>query len=280
MNTELSQAIHRLLRPLIRILLRNGVPFCSFAELVRCVYVDVAMSDFAIQGRKPSDSRASVLTGLSRKEVRRLRELDLANDDRGAARYNRAARVLSAWVRDERYHDESGLPLPLELDSPPPSFASLVHTYSGDVPVRAVLDELHRVGAVVFDAAGRITLVARAYVPRSGEEEKLGILGFDVAELITTIDRNLQGNPEGPLFQRKVAYDNLPREAIEEFRALSRQKSQELLEEFDCYLAAKHRDLNPSTKGEGPWQAGVGIYYFDRDLGSQGNPNTHEGEAL
>ena len=100
MTAALTQAILRLLRPLIRILLRNGVPFGSFAELARWVYVDVALADFSIKGRKPSDSRASVLTGLSRKEVRRLRELSLKNQGEDIARYNRAARVLSAWVRD------------------------------------------------------------------------------------------------------------------------------------------------------------------------------------
>lgn len=266
MNSALSKAILRLLRPLIRILLRNGVPFGSFAELARWVYVDVALCNFSIDGRKPSDSRASVLTGLSRKEVRRLRELDVAEDDAGSARYNRAARVLTAWVRNSRYRDHNGTPLILGLEGAEPSFASLVQAYSGDVPVRAIRDELQRVGAIEVLSDERIKLISRAYVPHTGEEEKLGILGVDVAELIGTIDRNLQGDPQGPLFQRRVAYNNLPGEAVATFRAMSRQKSQELLEEFDRYLAANDRDLNPDVCGQGRWVAGVGIYYFDRDL--------------
>jgi len=280
MNAALTQAILRLLRPLIRILLRNGIPFGSFAELARWVYVDVALADFSIKGRKPSDSRASVLTGLSRKEVRRLRDLDLREQGEDIARYNRAARVLTAWVRDSRYQDDSGAPRILMLEGAEPSFSSLVQTYSGDVPVRAILDELQRVGAVDVAANGRLTLLARAYVPRTGEEEKLGILGTDVAELIGTIDRNLQGDPLGPLFQRKVAYDNLPHEAVETFRALSRHKSQELLEEFDRYLAVHDRDLNPQVGGEGRWQAGVGIYYFDHELDNEDRRNRGEGEAV
>lgn len=266
MNSALSKAILRLLRPLIRILLRNGVPFGSFAELARWVYVDVALRDFSMDGRKPSDSRASVLTGLSRKEVRRLRELDVTEDEDGPARYNRAARVLTAWVRDSRYHDRSGAPLSLALEGDDPSFTSLVQSYSGDVPVRAVRDELQRVGAIEVENDERIKLISRAYVPHAGKEEKLGILGVDVAELIGTIDRNLQGDPQGPLFQRRVAYDNLSAEAVATFRSMCRQKSQELLEEFDRYLAANDRDLHSGVGGEGRWMAGVGIYYFDHDL--------------
>jgi len=266
MSTALTQAILRLLRPLIRILLRNGVPFGTFAESARWVYVDVALSDFTLEDRKMSDSRASILTGLSRKEVRRLRQLDMTEHNQEPARYNRAARVLTAWLRDAHYQNDAGAPRELLFEGEAPSFSSLVLEHSGDVPARAILDELLRVGAVEQSSQGQISLKERAYVPISGDAEKLGILGMDVAELIRTIDRNLQGDPSGPLFQRKVAYDNLPQEAVAVFRKFSRMKSQELLEEFDRYLAAHDRDLNPQTGGSGRWQAGVGIYYFDREM--------------
>jgi len=280
MSAALTQAILRMLRPLVRILLRNGVPFGTFAELARWVYVDVALSDFVLAGRKMSDSRASILTGLSRKEVRRLRQQSLTEQDPDPAHYNRAARVLTAWQRDESYCDDSGAPLELDFEGESPTFSSLVLDYSGDVPARAILDELLRVEAVEKVKDGRIKLCERAYIPSAGETEKLAILGTDVAELIRTIDRNLQGDPEGPMFQRKVAYDNLPREAVEVFRALSRDKNQQLLEEFDRYLAAHDRDLNPQAEGSGRWQAGVGIYYFDRNLAEPDNENGRKGRRV
>jgi len=266
MRTPLTQTILRLLQPLIRILLRNGVPFGTFAELARWVYVDVALNDFAIEGRKISDSRVSVLTGLTRKEVRRLKALDLSGGEEDLVRYNRAAKVLTAWGRDPSYQDSSGRPIDLSFDDEAPSFTSLVHAFSGDVPVRAILDELLRVGAVELTTSNRVRLLERAYVPRTGEAEKLGILGADVAALIRTIDRNLTNDPSGPLFQRKVAYDNLPSEAVAQFKSLSRKKSQELLEEFDSFLAEHDRDRNQQVKGDERWSAGVGIYYFDEKL--------------
>ena len=91
----LSAAVLRILRPLVRILLRSGVSYNSFADLAKWVYVDVATQEFGIEGRKQSTSRVSVLTGLSRKEVSRVRRLRRPDDRATAERYNRAARVIT-----------------------------------------------------------------------------------------------------------------------------------------------------------------------------------------
>jgi len=261
----LFAAVISLLRPLVRILLRNGVPFGTFAELARWVYVDTAAEEFSIEGRKQSDSRISVLTGLSRKAVASLRSIDAPPADAGADRYNRAARVISGWLRDSRFCDPQGNPrrLPLEGEA---SFSELVHDHSGDIPARAILDELINVGAVEPDPAGSVRLLTRAYIPGTDESEKLRILGSDVSDLIRTIDRNLKGEPPAPLFQRKVSYDNLPQEAVEAFRTLGARKAQGLLEEMDRWLARHDRDSNPEAKGSGRMRSGFGIYYFDENL--------------
>jgi hypothetical protein len=96
----LSAAVVTLLRPLVRLLLRNGVPYATFADLAKRVYVDVAMEEFGIPGRKQSKSRVSIISGLSRKEVLRVKRLPDPDDLGALQRYNRAARVISGWVRD------------------------------------------------------------------------------------------------------------------------------------------------------------------------------------
>ena len=112
-------AILRVLRPLIRLLLRHGVPFGTFSDLAKRVYVEVALEEFGIPGRKQTHSRVSILTGLSRKEVLRVTRLDRPDDAETSDRYNRAARVIGGWVRDDRYGDGSGNPakLPLEVSA-------------------------------------------------------------------------------------------------------------------------------------------------------------------
>ena len=258
----LGAAILRLLRPLVRLLLRYGIAYGAFADLAKRVYVEVARDEFALPGRKQSVSRVSIITGLSRKEVRRVADLERPDDAATAQRYNRAARVIGGWLRDPDF-TAGGEPRALRVDD---EFAELAKRYSGDVPPRALLDELLRVDAVATDGAGRVTLNARAYVPRSGEADKLEILGADVADLISTIDHNLTASPDRAFFQRKVSYDNLPVEGTEALRDVASRRSQSLLEELDRWMSAHDRDTSPSIVGRGRKRAVLGIYYYEEAL--------------
>jgi predicted transcriptional regulator len=260
---RLSAAVIRLLRPLVRILLRNGVSYKTFSDLAKWVYVDVASKEFGIKGRKQSTSRVSVVTGLSRKEVVRVRKLTRPDDSSSAEKYNRAARVIAAWRREDIFLDAKGKPAPLPMTGPGATFSELVKNFSGDIPVRAILDELIHIGAVKQLENGTVCLITRAYIPKSSEAGKLHILGTDVGHLISTIDHNLRPGTIGPFFQRKVAYNNLPDKILPEFRKLSAKKSQKLLENMDRLLAQHDRDVTPSVKGTGRNRAELGIYYFE-----------------
>lgn len=258
------KAIIRILTPLVKVLLRNGISYGSFAEVAKQTFVNVAMNDFTIKGRKQTISRVSVITGLNRKEVKRLSEsiaaqTDLEQDEK----YNRAARVIAGWRREAAYLKGIGRSSELPIEGESASFEALVKQYSGDMPVRAVLDELERTGAVEKTSKGKVKLKTRSYVPHADEEMKLHILGTDVGQLIATIGYNLEANSTDGLLQRKVYYDNLPREALAPFRKLSKEQAQKLLEKLDNYLSQYDRDINPDVQGTGRHTAGIGIYYFE-----------------
>ncbi|MDH4134279.1 MAG: DUF6502 family protein [Gammaproteobacteria bacterium] len=265
-NKVITAAIGRILRPLFRVLLRNNLSFNAFIDIAKPIYIDIAMNEFGIPGKKPSISRASILSGLTRKEIQRVLEQAPSPDDEPMERYNRAARVIAGWVRDKDFKGRDNSPQALSLTEGTASFAGLVRRYSGDMPARAVLDELLRVGAVEQQSDGSIRLLARAYIPSSSELDKLDILGTDVSDLITTIDHNLQGGGVEPRFQRKVMYDNLPADVLAEFRKLSAAQSQALLEQLDHWLSQRDRDNNPQVSGTGRMRAGIGIYYFEENL--------------
>jgi hypothetical protein len=264
-----SAAITTLLRPLVRLLLRNGIPYGMFSDIAKRVYVDVATEEFGIPGRKQSKSHVSIITGLSRKEVLRVGRLPSPDDQGAVERYNRAARVIGGWVRDPRFNPESGQPMDLPFDGDAACFRELVKSYSGDAPARAVLDELLRVGTVERTPDGKIRLLERSYIPRTGEIDKIGILGVDTADLIATIDHNIH-QADAPFFQRKVCYDNLPSEALPKFRNLAADRAQGLLEYLDRWLSERDRDFHPEVSGTGRMRAGVGIYYFQEDCGEGG----------
>jgi hypothetical protein len=263
----LERAVVTMLRPLLRLLLRHGVAYGELLELVKRALVDVAASDFSVPGRKLSISRVAVLTGLTRKEAARLLRRERDEDEEiSTTGYNRAARVLTAWSRDGEFTDERGEPrvLPLEAGSGP-TFAGLVQRFAGDVPPRAVLDELERVGAVSRLRDGRVRALERANVPQSGEEAKLEILGTDVADLISSIHHNIDEAQDRAFFQRKVAYDNLPAEYMKALQENVRRDGQKLLEKLDSEMSRNDRDTAAEPFGSGRKRAMVGIYYFEED---------------
>src|SRR5689334_25330801 len=115
-QSALAGAVSRLLRPIVRMLLRHAMPYAAFEALAKRVYVDVALNEFSIEGKKPTISRASILTGLTRKEVQRLLETPVDDSAITAQQYNRAARVLTAWAREPAFRDARGRARALELE--------------------------------------------------------------------------------------------------------------------------------------------------------------------
>ncbi|UCD80793.1 MAG: hypothetical protein JSW26_04995 [Desulfobacterales bacterium] len=262
-NQVLYAAIARILRPLIHILIRNGISYGTFADLAKWLFVDVAKRQFGIEARKQTISRVSVITGLNRKEVKRVSELPAPDDQASSERYNRAARVIAGWRRDKMFRNDKGKPADLPVSGEGATFQTLVKNYSGDMPFRAVLDELIRVGAAVQTDDGRVHLIARAYLPTGDESMKIHILGTDVAHLISSIRHNLEPDDRGPFYQRKVMYDNLPDDVLPIFRKLSAESAQKLLEKLDGWLSKRDRDTGRKAKGTDRNVAGLGIYYFE-----------------
>jgi len=265
LQQTLSRAILTLLRPLVRILIRNGIAYGSFAELAKKIYVDVAFEDFAPVGKKQTISRVSALTGLTRKETRRLHELEDAEAGANEQRYNRAVRVISGWVNDPHFQDDAGNPAALEIEGDGHTFAELVREYSGDMTTQSMLAVLTTAGSVEKQDH-QVKLVRKAYLPGNDPTEKLNILGKDSAELIATIDHNLTAPEDQLNFQRKVSSYRVRPDAVDAFKTLAAGKSQVLLEEFDAWLAEHEVSEDESDAG---CYVSVGIYYYEPDSGRE-----------
>ncbi len=260
LEQTLQSAVMALLRPLVKILLKHGVAYDTFGDWARWVFVDVAAKDFGLPNRKQSASRVSIITGLSRKEVARIQDIVLFDKQTENEEYNRAARVISGWLRD--YPGDNNSPAILHFNQGEKSFATLVKRYSGDMPARAVLDELMRVGAVEKLEDGTIRLLSRIYIPYTSDVSKLAIMGRDVSDLIRTIDHNLSCKPEEAFFHRHVFSNNLPDEAVELVRKETARHAQALVEIQNKLLASFDRDASKNEGGTGRNRATIGIYYF------------------
>ena len=257
----LSRSVLAILKPLVRILLRNGIAYGSFAELAKKVYVDVAFEDFAPDGKKQSISFVSAMTGLTRKEAKRLHEIEQTDQNDSKQRYNRATRVISGWLNDAEFHNERGKPAILPLEGKQASFASLVKKYSGDITPKAMLAVLDAANAIKT-TTDKVLLIANAYVPGNDPIDKITILGTDTAELIATIDHNLVSTDDELHFQRKVSNRYVRVDAIPRFQALAEKRSQALLEKFDAWLTEYEIDPDDPDSDDGQYVS-IGIYYYE-----------------
>jgi hypothetical protein len=264
-TTALQQTIKKLLRPIVRMMLRNGVAYPDLAEWLRRLYVDVAEKEFAVDGRKQTVARIAVLTGLNRKEVKRLREEPLVQV-RYKAKHNRAQRVISGWMNDADFVDKQGRANHLDINDKEKGFPELVKRYSGDIPPRAILDELLRVGVVKKLKGDLLQLKKRGYVPHKSNKEMLEIMAESGADLLETMDHNLKMPTEESRLQLQVAYDNLPLESVEIFRTMNRERAHEFIQGLDQFLAKEDRDANSTSEGQGRYRAGMGVYYFEQEL--------------
>lgn len=259
----LAGAVLQLLKPLAAILLRQGMAYGTFAELCRKAFVDAAFEESSLSSKRPTISSVSALTGLTRKEAKRLRDWDVSDSDDSTQRYSRAIRVISGWVENPDYHDADGNPAELALDNGERSFSGLVRRYSGDIPTAAMLSVLESSGCVESEGSV-VRLLERAYIPEGVTADKLDILGTDVAELVSTIGHNLRAAPEDRLFQRKVSNVMVRQNAVPAFREYSSRKSQQLLEDYHRWLSEHEaQDHDSTAPGEKPCYVAVGIYYTE-----------------
>ena len=257
------------MQPLVRILVRNGVSYSELSEVLKNVFVEVAERDFTIPGRRTSQSRIAILTGLTRKEVAKQKDLlDRGESLNAVSNLNRVTRVLVGWHTDPEFTGPYGMPLELPFESPvATSFTDLVRRHSGDMAPRAMLDELLRVGAVEKLSTGSFKVLVRAYIPESLHPDALQRFGEVVRDFINTYEFNMQKKGPGPgRFERKVfADDGLREDLLPAFDVLLRAKGQTLLIELDNWISAQESSVTAKNKGMRRINTGVGIYHFVSD---------------
>ena len=191
-------ALRRLLRPLVRLLLDLQVTYPQLASLLKEVFVEVGDQEFRLRGKGQTDSRVSLLTGIHRKDVRRLREAGRAPVEESAVA-SLGEQVYRAWIRQPEWLNAAGRPLALPRNAEPgqPSFEALVESVSRDIRPRSVLDEWMRLGVVELDPRNNIVLDPSSFVSNQAFEEKIELLGRNLEAHIASAARGLGPDPGG-----------------------------------------------------------------------------------
>ena len=261
----LLAAFRVLMGPLVRILLRQGISYAEFSEVAKAVYVEVALKDFKVSGRKATRTRIAVMTGLTRKEVKRV--IDEAVKERFELKtsFNRLGRVLVGWHTDADFTGPYGMPLELQYETGnpnEPTFSVLVRRHSGDMSPRSILDELVRVGAIRETDVGWFRVMRREYIPEAQGAHTFERTGVVVRNFVNTVEFNMTKLAPGKgRFERHVtADDGIRREDLPKFDHYLRERCQVLLEEIDNWLAGLPKP--DPKKGDDVIHTGIGIYHY------------------
>jgi Family of unknown function (DUF6502) len=260
--------LNRLLRPLVRLLIRSGVTFPVLVDLLRTLYVDVANRDL-LDPRVQTDSRISLMTGVHRKEIRRLRSLAPGRDEIPAV-VTLSSEIIARWLGTPAFTDATGALLPLPRLAQPdggPSFDSLVGSVTTDVRPRAVLDDWISQGIVTLDQGDRVHLNARAFVPRPGRDEQLFYFARNLHDHIAAAAANISAEGAAPFFDRSVHYDQLPREASVRLEAAGREAAQALLLDVNrlALKLTKDEKTGPAPPAGTTRRVNLGVYVYVED---------------
>ena len=269
---HLRRAIALTLKPLIRLLIAQGVTHAELSETAKEVYVEVALRRFENEG-KVNKSRIAILTGLTRKEVKNVidRSLSVSRQEKT---HSRPARVLTGWHSDPAYQGPYGIPLELPYENGmdgQPTFVELVRKYSGDMAPRQMLKQLVESGAVV-EIDGRYKAVSRIFMHSKlspSHIDRLGRVGYRVfSTSASNIDAD-KGTGTTTLFDRMVfADDGCSDEVIQEFAEYLKTRGQAFREELDVWFSSRKDSMKPERPRK---ETGVYMVHYvedDAELGS------------
>lgn len=263
-------------------MLRSGIGYVQFSEIAKQAFVEEALDERDLRGRTTNLSRVAVRTGISRKEVSRIRSniLHQSVDERtpanDTANSGHAARVLQLWHSDSRFLDSTGLPRDLRINGDGITFTSLVRAAGGDVPAGAVRAELLDAGALVELADGQLRATKRHYIPADvGEDLLVGLTHF-VSPVLTGLVRNTDPICSQPFIQRLAYSDRLTASSVLLFREISKELTSLFLRTVDDWLSVNESKVDPPSPtlpSLNTHRAGLGVFYYE-------SPITGESDGL
>jgi Family of unknown function (DUF6502) len=275
---NLLAAFRHLLRPLVRIAIRNGVEFSDFAGVLQDAYVSVATSELRASGRDISADAVSVMTGIESADVQEvLRSPDVLKLGDAEQRINAAARVLVGWHTDRDYIGPYGLVRDLAFSQADvqskkdvSGFVELAKQYCPAVPPKVLLDELIRTGCVQDLGNGFYRALTRSYVPEQLSAESIRRFAQVVHNVTETLEVNLRRSVRGTgRVERTIFADyGLPREDLAAFDKFVRERGQLFADDIDNWLSDRSQEGRQDTI-----QTGIGFYHYvvnnedERDFG-------------
>jgi len=261
-SPALVQALRRMLRPMVKLMLARGITYPYLADLLKALFVDVADKDFRLAPKPPTDGRVSLISGVHRKEVNRLRQEMASDAEIVPSVVSLGAQLVAVWLGSPQYLDENNCPKPLARfvsDGGAMSFEALIAGVNSDIRPRVVLDEWLRLGLVRFDEEHRVCLNVAAFIPAEGFDDKAFYFGHNLHDHMAAAAHNLMGAGT-PFLERTVHYDELSTHSIATLAAQSGKFGmQALLAINKSAMALEAVDANDTSPRQ---RMTFGIYFY------------------
>lgn len=260
----LVKAINLLCKPLVRLLIEKGVTFPQFRELMKELYVQVADESFSIDDKKTSDSRIFVLTGIHRKDIKRIRQQNNPDDRQITSSASLSGELVARWNSMPEYLDDDGKPRALLKGgkNTEAGFEQLVSSVSKDVRPRVVLDEWLRLN-IVRIKDDHVILNKSAFVTNKEFKEMAYYLGHNVHDHVASCVNNILAEGE-PMLERSVYYASLTEDSVNKLNTIASKKGDDLLQHLNkqaikLYDADKH-------KVDATYRMRLGVYWYQTQL--------------
>lgn len=227
----LLTVLARILKPLVRLMLEHDIKYTMVLEELKRVYVTVANEEFKLANGEQTDSRITVLTGVHRKDVKRIRSEESGLITKEPRRLSLTSQLIALWLKNPDNLDQEGNPTPLPRlmsNGGEHSFEALVAHVSKDIRARPILDEWLNLGLVTLDENDYVHLNMQAFIPNQNLEEKLFYLSMNVHDHLATAVNNVQAN-KPPFLERCIYYNNLTEENINTLHKAAREYGMESL---------------------------------------------------
>lgn len=228
-------ALTWIMRPIIKLLIQQQITFPFLSDLVKRLYIDVALKDIPAPSARITDSRLSLLTGVHRKDIRRLREEPELLQPIKDKSISLSAQAIALWLSDGEFCYDDGTPRKLArlATEEEPSFEALVESVSRqDFHSRSLFDEWLRLGMIVLDDEDYVHLSTDFFGPNAGFDEKVYFFKRNLHDHLAASVHNIIGEQPAH-FDRFVYFNNLSAESVERLNDFAQQQTIALLKQIN-----------------------------------------------
>jgi hypothetical protein len=258
---KILKALFVAIKPIAKSLLHSGIGYKEFSDIAKSAFIEVATDDYGLRGRPTNISRVAIMTGITRKEVGKIRERNLDLVAEISISESPMSVLLHHWSSDSAYIDKDGKPKDLQYEGKN-SFVSLVRGCVGDIPPGAIRTELVRAGCITELDNKAVRWVKRAFIPSAIDERLVLGLESSIHSLADTVAFNCNPARTGkPKYQRLVSVDGIPADRLAGIQEVASSKLHNFVEDFDAYLSLQEDKVRDQP--DSGIQVGVGLYYYE-----------------